>query len=378
MEEKDDSVRSLLEDAWKESTTDETPTESTPEPVEATEETAAPEETSEKPVEAESSDKTDEKPEDEKPLDPPNRWTKAQKKWFAGLDRNFQAQLIEHDKGIQADYTRKTQDMAVARQRYEGLEAALEPRREQFQRFGWDDATAVENVMKYWDFASADPLSFIQYFAQERGIDLAQYFAPSAEEIAQYVQSQQGYVDEEGNYVKPQAPQQDPAVMNQLQQLAQQNQMLQQQIQQHNQYIGQYQQSQEERFRTETQTEIERFANETDESGRLKHEFFDEVRMDMSRLLRADMAEDLHDAYEKAISLRPDVRERIAETQSIAQAAAEERKRVEEAERAKRAALSISGDSAVSAKSAPGDDSNLSVRDIIQAEWQRQMSGSRV
>ena len=61
-------------------------------------------------VEAES-DGPDKEKERDAPLDPPARWTKKQKEWFATLDREFQSKLIDNDKNIQADYTRKMQEI---------------------------------------------------------------------------------------------------------------------------------------------------------------------------------------------------------------------------------------------------------------------------
>ena len=70
----------------------------------------------------------------DKPIDPPARWTKTQKEWFSKLTPDFQRQLVEKDKEIQADYTRKTQEIAQERMRYNAVEQILAPRRADFGR----------------------------------------------------------------------------------------------------------------------------------------------------------------------------------------------------------------------------------------------------
>lgn len=369
--QEDDSVRGAIEAAMKESAVDETPEQS--EPVREEQPEAEASKPDEKPEKVEAADKgvDDEKSED-KPLDPPNRWTKKQKEWFAGLDPKFQAQLIEHDKHIQGDYTRKTQEMAQARQRYGGIEEALAPRREEWQRMGWDDTQAINNILQYWDFASQDPLNFIDHFARERGIDLASHFAPSTDEILQHL-NQQGLVDDDvlSDRQNVQLP---PQYTQQLEQLAQQQSALQNQLAQQQALWSQQQNSAQEAERQSLFDEISRFANQVDEQGKIKHEFFEDVRDDMSRLLKADMAEDLTDAYEKAIALRPDVRERIEETQAIAR----ERQAAAEAERARKASLSLPGSSTQSVSNAADSDEDLSVGAILRREWQKSMQSGRI
>ena len=365
----DDSVRGMLEAAWKENVSDdETPAESPSEEPKVTEEGAKP-----APVEATEATPEDAEKDPSEPLNPPNRWTKTQKEWFAKLDPKFQGQLIEHDKNIQADYTRKTQEMSLARQRYGGIEEQLAPRRDEWQRLGWSDEQALGNVLQYWDFASSDPMNFIAHFASERGIDLAQAFAPSMQEILQHLE--QGDLAGAEGQGGSQVP---PEMQGQLQQLAHQNQMLQQQIAQHQGYFTQQQQAMAQSQQETASQEVARFAQQVDEHGNIMFEFLDELRDDMSRLLRADVAEDLEDAYDMALYRRPDLVDRIEETQAVTQRAAEERRQQEEAERARRASLSLGGSSSVAGAAPDDDERNLSVRDIIQREWAKQQQGGRV
>lgn len=298
----------------------------------------------------------------------PDRWTKEEKEEFDSLDPDVQRILLNRNKGLESSYTQKMQQIAQERQRYSSIEQSLAPHRQTWAPLGWDDATAMQNILGYWHHANQDPLGFIQSFAETRGIDLAEQFAPSTDDILAYLNGQTG----EGE----QAASLHPDVKRQMDALQQQQQQLQQAIQQHQGYIAQNEQQRMQSTRAAAAQELQAFQTATDESGNLKHEFLDDLREDMSRLLETGMAKDLSEAYEKSMWMRPDIRAKVTESMQLRERRDMEKKMRDEGNRAKNAASSLSGgtiSAQVEGDSGPADDS---VRSILLNEWNRSVRSS--
>jgi len=320
----------------------------------------------------EESDGPDKEDNPDEALDPPARWTKKQKEWFNGLDKNFQRQLIDNDKNIQADYTRKMQEIGQERQRYQGLEEVLSPRREMWQRAGMTDQQALQSIMSYWDLANRDPHQFIQVVAQERGIDLAQFYQPTPQDIARYMAE---YGDEGEAATSHAVPAQ---VQQRLDELAYQNQQLSQYVQQLGGTLNQQQTREMQEVQQSANSALAQFQAETDESGNPAHPFLDEVRQDMSALLRAGQANDLKEAYERAVWGRSDLRERLLESMELRRQREYEVARQKEAAQAKRAGSSVAASSSGAAAPSAQSDDDMSLRDIIKSAWAQASSGDRI
>lgn len=321
------------------------------------------------------SDGPDKAEEADKTLDPPARWTKKQKEWFNGLDPKFQQQLIDNDKNIQADYTRKMQEIGQERQRYQGLEEVLAPRRETWQRAGMNDTQALQSIMSYWDLAQRDPMQFIQVVAQERGIDLARMYQPSPEDIARYV-AEYGYEDAEaGDHQQHHV---SPQVQQRLDELAYQNHQLQQYVQQLGGTVQERQYRDMQEIEQSANNALAQFQAETDESGNPAHPFLDDVRKDMSALLRAGQANDLKEAYDRAVWGRPDLRERLLESMELRKQREMERTRQKEAAQARRAGSSVSASSSGVATPPARSEDDLPLRDIIKQAWAAAQGGDRI
>lgn len=313
---------------------------------------------------------------EEKAIEPPARWTKEEKEEFAGLDPKIQKILLNRNKGLEATFTRQMQEISQERQRYQGIDQVLAPHRQSWAGTGWSDAQALGTIMGYWQHAQQDPLGFVQRFAEERGIDLASHFAPSTDEILAYLNQQQGGgYDEQGNPLPSiQAPAIHPDVKRELETLKQTNQRLMQAVQQQQGYWSQAQQSQTKAAYDAASQDIEAFRNATDETGKPKHEFFDDLRQDMAKLMKAGITDTLEDAYDRAMYMRPDIRAKLQESQELARRLESERRAKEEAERARRAASSVSGSSMAAPDTPDDEDNDDSVRGILAREWRRQRS----
>lgn len=298
----------------------------------------------------------------------PDRWTKEEKEEFESLDPDVQRILLNRNKGLESSYTQKMQQISQERQRYHNIEQSLAPHRQTWAPLGWDDATAVQNIMGYWHHANQDPLGFIQSFAEMRGIDLAEQFAPSTDDILQYLNGQTG----EGG----QAAALHPDVKRQMETLRREQQQLQQAIQQQQGYISQAEQQRMQATRASAAQELHEFQNATDESGNLKHEFLDDLREDMSRLLETGMAQNLSEAYEKAMWSRPDIRSKVVESMQLKERQELERKMREEGNRARNASSSLSGSHVSPAPDNSDDEGDGSIRSILMNEWKRQARAS--
>lgn len=70
-------------------------------------------------------------------------------------------------------------------------------------------------------------------------------------------------------------------------------------------------QSVEEQRAMDAQQQILAFENEKDAKGNLKHPHFEKVKESMGKLITAGLADDLPSAYKKAVSLDPDISEKV-------------------------------------------------------------------
>lgn len=103
------------------------------------------------------------------------------------------------------------------------------------------------------------------------------------------------------------------------------------------------------------------FAAAKDENGGLLHPHFEQVRENMHRLLTSGAAESMEDAYEKAIWLAPEIREKHL----AAKAEADLKTKAAEAEKAKAASFAPKG------KDEGIANAEMSTRDIIAAEMRK-------
>lgn len=88
--------------------------------------------------------------------------TPEQQKWVSDRDREQQA-----------DYTKKTMEVAEQRKYYEDIEKVTGPRREQFAMNGMNVAQGIDQLLSLSDFAQRDPIGFTSYLLESRGLSLA-------------------------------------------------------------------------------------------------------------------------------------------------------------------------------------------------------------
>lgn len=101
---------------------------------------------------------------------------------------------------------------------------------------------------------------------------------------------------------------------------------------------------------------VSEFAGAKDDNGQAKHPYFEQVRDAMRGLLNSGAAQTMEDAYEKAVWITPEIREKFLADKSAADLSA----KVAEAEKAKAAGFALKG------KTAKKDLSEMSTREVLE------------
>lgn len=230
------------------------------------------------------------KSEEEQAVEPPVKWSAEDKSAFAGLAPEAKRLVAKLERERTAEFTRKTQDLAVQRRSVEGVMQAIEPRKQAWAMAGVSPEMAVAQLLAYSDFADRDFAGFIRHIAQERGVDLNQLLTAHAAPTDPNIQAVHKDISEIRTAVE--GMQTSAAAAHQ----------------------------------TRVQSEIEAFRADP------AHAFFDDVREDMGRVFQAGLAETLKEAYDLACYRNPDVRRRIEDSKRIAaDTEAAEARRVAEA-----------------------------------------------
>ena len=219
------------------------------------------------------------------------------------MPREAQDYVLERDKSMTADYTRKTQDVAQIRQAYEPLHHVLNPMRQALQQSGISEAEYVARLIQADRNLQQNPYGAIQQLARNAGINLEALEQPQAATVQQP----------------------DPQ-MN----------ALQQQVQQLQGYVQNNEERQAQERQVGLQGQIETFATQSDADGNLAHPHFDALRVTMGQLIEANAASDLNDAYSKALRLDDTLYQQSLEAERTKVKAAEDKRRKEAVAKAKK------------------------------------------
>jgi CheY-specific phosphatase CheX len=243
----------------------------------------------------------------QQPLEPPARWSEAEKAKFATWGRDVQEAVLERHKGMEADYTRKTQELSSFRSQAEPLLKAVEPHQAYLAQLasqaGTTPASLVHDVLTAErTLRSGTPeqkVTALLQIAADYGIDLR------------------------GVAGGGQAQALDPLTQDMRQTVSQLANRVAEQEQRH--LVAE-----SERITAD----IASFASAKDASGNLLRPYFEQVRPIMGQMMQNGQAATLDEAYSKAI--QPFQAMITAEVK--AKDAAAEKARLEAVEKAKRAA----------------------------------------
>jgi hypothetical protein len=112
-------------------------------------------------------------PEGTQTITAPQSMSAKDREKFYALPPDQQQFISERVKQQEADYTKKTMELAEQRKSFDKLEQVIAPRRQQLALDGMDEGTAVGQLFALSDFANQDPVGFVQYLFQQRGIPLS-------------------------------------------------------------------------------------------------------------------------------------------------------------------------------------------------------------
>jgi hypothetical protein len=237
---------------------------------------------------------------EESPLEPPQHWPEADKTRFAEMPHNAQEWALERDKAMTADYTRKTQDVAEIRQRYQGFEQVLEPIRGALQQSGISDAAYMARLVDADKMYQTNPVEAIRWLASHAGVDLANLEPGDSEPTDPQIAALQNQVTRLTNHLSEQEQRSTAGRVNDI--------------------SGQ----------------IDAFSKKADADGNPKYPHFESVRYAMGSLIQTGQAKELEDAYDKAVRLDDDLFKQTLSAERKKSEAAETNRRNEAVEKAKK------------------------------------------
>jgi len=196
----------------------------------------------------------------------PDHWASGDKEIFGNVPREAQEFLLKRHHAMEADYTRKTQEIAEIRRVSETIDREMQPLSQDLAMAGADNVAFIRQQVAWAQAFKSDPNAALASLARLYGIEGPQ-------------QQEQDDVD--------------PAVV----QLRAQVETMEQR---ETRRLEAQQQAEQQRY----VSMIEDFAGEKDDGGALKHPHFQDVQADMGKLINAGLASGLDDAYPLAVSMK--------------------------------------------------------------------------
>ena len=340
-EEKDEAqdTQSVLLEAWDKAeesakeTEEKVEVEAKPEPEAKPEEvTAEARPTPGDPIPEKKVEEAEAKPE---PLDAPHHWAVEQQEMFRGLDPKAQSFLMDRSKDMEADYTRKTQEIAPLR-------------------------NAAEKWTPYLNQMQAEPSQvFDKLMQHEYGLRTGTN-QQKIEILLGLARDYQVDMRTNGAAEAPSA-EEDPFEIHQKIQAALNPVM--QQVQQLNGNFQQQQGYSQQASQAAEQKKIEEFRDRTGADGKAAHPYFSEVFDDMLAMAQtlntAGQTPDLAQLYEQAIWSNASVRAKVQAAERHTSKQAEQQRQA----RANIASGSLAGGGGSQTEQPKG------IRESLEAAW---------
>ncbi|HKJ73339.1 MAG TPA: hypothetical protein VKA19_04420 [Alphaproteobacteria bacterium] len=265
---------------------------------------------------------------EEDAIEPPAAWTAEEHATFRKLEPEAQKWVLSRvskaDEGL-----REAQETA---KRYEALESVIAPYRDAWARDGMTEDQAIRQLTALSNYAAQSPTEFVQWFAQQRGVDISALARAAA-----------------GGQPQPEVAedyQDDPAYQTLMRRIEDQNRQIEQlggTVQQVAGTFAERQREEQTRFDHEVNAKIQAFSGETDESGGLKHPYFEQVKQEMGVYLSEGLATTLEDAYTRACRANPDVWAKIEQSRKATEDRERAKQSREKAVAAKKSGSSVTG-----------------------------------
>ena len=241
--------------------------------------------------------------------EPPTGWSDEDKAWFKTLPPEKQVILAKRESERDADYTRKTQEVANERKKYETLSPVLAPIEAEARKYGLSAHVAVKQMFdRHVDLQTRGP---------EALKDLAKLYGIKLEGL-------DGGTDVDSV---------DPDIA-----------ALKSTVATLTHKLTSYEQGQTQATQNALKSEIDSFADEKDSAGKPLRPHFDAVVADMAPITRRLMEEGMPrvkamaEAYTRACRANPQVWEKLDAERAVEAKAKAEKDAKEAANKARKAA----------------------------------------
>lgn len=263
-------------------------------------------------------------------VEAPAHWPAAAREMFAKQSPEAKQWLLERHKAMEADYTKKMQEITGARREAEELDEIFKPWKQQMDLQGITRPQAIRQLAAAHKRLQEDPVGGMKWLAENYGIDLKSLVDGAAA------------ADPAGE---------SPTVK-----------ALRQQVEQLTGQITKITGQQSEQQNNAVLTQVQQFAEEKDAQGQPLRPYFDDVAKDVANLIRVSKLPGetpltLQQAYDKAIYANETVRAKVLQANDAKRRADEEAERKRKADAAKKAGFDVRGEGAASDTVAKTDGS---------------------
>lgn len=274
-------------------------------------------------------------------LKAPSSWKKEEKEIFDSLEPKVQEILSKYDKSRQADYTRKTQELAGQRKEIESLNGVIEPYKEAFNKIGVEPANYLKGLLDVDISLAKDPAGTLKQLISRFNVDPSDLGFTSNKEES----------DEEEEYLT------DTELK-----LKRKVEELEKRLDSSSNKVDSFE---KEKMASAESAQIERifqdFSAAADEDGNILHPHFDndEVKQEMSYYVG------IGKTMEEAYKLSPTVKKLGLEASNVETAEQKIIKKRQEVAKAKKAGRRLKNSS-----TGDIDYSSLSLRDELAARFE--------
>lgn len=266
-------------------------------------------------------------PKDNADAEAPQHWPADRREAFAKLPADGRGIVQAFVKDLTGGYTRKMQEVGDDVRFAKGVRSLFtDEHRQQMQKDGVDEASALRNLVQLHDFASKQPLEYVKWAMQRFGVTI-DHLAPKKPDQQQ----------EQPDPLKDLLA--DPEVKTLKSELAELRKWRDERVAGETRYAESQVQARAQAY----QNMLEGFRSTQDDHGQLKYPHFERVGRAMGALMDThpelvrmrDGPEKLEAAYDMAVNADPELRKPLFKSE-VDRLLAEERKAAE-AEKAKRA-----------------------------------------
>lgn len=272
-------------------------------------------------------------------LEPPKNWSQVDKEIFKELPAAGQKFLLDRHSRMEADYTKKTQEVAEFRKEYGAIDDLFSPYKGQMRASGHTPYTTVQAWMNV-EQALMDPAQragVIRRMIDAYKIDPSEIIGTAPQ------QARPSNPDEDRQRQEVEA-----LLSPYLTPLQKQIQEITGAIPRFNEFMQTAQQREQMNAVQRVQTEIENFANAKNDKGELAHPYFKDVEDNMALLANGYKASNqpvptLEALYDMAVRANPLTFGRLEARRQTAGTASAQGDARAKAARAKRAGSSVTG-----------------------------------